>query len=383
MTQLTKRDSLYRLLRCFARLAPASVTGFVRRLVPSTRYDRYLRKQSNPFADEPNSWDCLGSRYTLGIIKDHFHYHKHYIRACREMGFSYRVLDVATSDWIEGFQDSDCDAFLVWPSTGLSVWKDMFDDRLRVLQREMDQIVYPQLEETWLYDSKLRQHYWVKANDVPHPRTWVFYDRQKALAFAEKTALPIVFKTNSGASASGVFILRSRSKLVGMIRRAFTRGVTPRRHNPRDRQWHCVLLQEYLRDVTEWRLVRIGDSYFGHTKGRNGNFHSGSGVVEWNVPERRHLEFLKSVTDKGSFTSMDVDAFEVAGGRLLVNELQTVFGAGFSVHQLEVHGKPGRFTYREDLDEWLFEEGDFARNACANARVDYLVNVVLPEARGE
>jgi hypothetical protein len=42
-----------------------------------------------------------------------------------------------------------------------------------------------------------------------------------------------------------------------------------------------ALLQEYLSVAKEWRLVRIGDSFFDHVKGCGDGFHSGSGLVEW------------------------------------------------------------------------------------------------------
>lgn len=65
---------------------------------------------------------------------------------------------------------------------------------------------------------------------------------------------------------------------------------------------------------------------------------------------------------------MDVDVFETPDGSLLVNELQTVFGASVSVDQLRVNGVPGRMTRSTD-GQWVFEPGDYARNACANERV--------------
>jgi hypothetical protein len=95
-------------------------------------------------------------------------------------------------------------------------------------------------------------------------------------------------------------------------------------------------------------------------------------VVEWDVPEGRHLDLLESVTDEGGFCSMDVDVFETPDGRLLVNELQTVFGASHSVDQLRVDGVPGRFL-RGEGGAWVFEAGDFARNHCANERVRFVL----------
>ena len=130
-------------------------------------------------------------------------------------------------------------------------------------------------------------------------------------------------------------------------------------------------------------MVRIGDSYFGHVKGKCGDFHSGSGIVIWEVPEKRHLDFIHNLTEIGNFTSMDIDLFENLDGSLYVNELQTVFGASYAVDQLRVNGISGRFTLNRQSKEWEFQPGDFARNACANARLDHLINHILPNRRSD
>ena len=71
---------------------------------------------------------------------------------------------------------------------------------------------------------------------------------------------------------------------------------------------------------------------------------------------------------------MDLDVFETEDGRLLVNELQALFGSTNPKDKLKVNGKAGRYIYRADEAKWVFEEGDFCRNRCANARVEYLIS---------
>ena len=310
-----------------------------------------------------------GSAVRFGIVRNASLYHTYFIRACQEMGVPFRVLDLARSDWLEQVAGSGCDTLLVWPDAFLSIWNRMIKERVHILEMEWGYPVVPAGSELWMYEDKRRMAYWLQAHHVPHPRTWVFYDRSEAESFAADCALPVVFKTAFGAAATGVRIVRSRSQLRSLVRRSFRGGMVPWGGDRRDRDWGSVLLQEYLPEVKEWRMVRIGDSYFGHPKGRVGEFHSGSGVALWDVPSDRHLDLLHEVTGKGGFRSMDVDMFETPDGRLLVNELQTVFGASVSVDQLQVNGQPGRFARREGTPRWVFEPGDFARNACANERV--------------
>jgi hypothetical protein len=54
-----------------------------------------------------------------------------------------------------------------------------------------------------------------------------------------------------------------------------------------------------------------------------------------------------------------------------------VFGASVAVDQMKVDGTVGRYTYRKDNGEWVFEAGDFARNACSNLRIEFFIKNIL------
>jgi glutathione synthase/RimK-type ligase-like ATP-grasp enzyme len=351
------------------RWVPRSCRYWAQRWVNLSEVKLRHAARRNPLADVTASDENrAGSLVRFGILRNAAQYHAHFVQACLELGVPFRVLDLARSDWLEQVEHSGCEVLLVWPDAFLSIWNRMIKERVQVLEQMLGYPCVPSTDEIWMYEDKCRMAYWLQARAVPHPRTWIFYDREEAGAFAARCELPVVFKTNFGAAATGVHIVRTRRQLGSLLARAFHRGLLPGGADRRDRQWGCALLQEYLPDVKEWRLVRIGDSYFGHPKGRVGDFHSGSGVAVWDVPEPRHLDLLHSVTEKGGFRSMDVDVFETLDGRLLVNELQAVFGASVAIDQCRVDGQPGRFIRAGD-DGWRFEPGDFARNACANERI--------------
>ena len=327
------------------------------------------REAANPFVDVLASDDnTSGSPVMFGIVKNSAQYHRHFVAACLEEGVPFRVLDLASSNWLEVVEDSRCDVLLVWPDAFLSVWNRMIKDRVELLERELGFAVIPSSREMWMYEDKVRAADWLQVHHIPHPRTWVFHRREEALEFARSCELPIVVKTSFGAAATGVWVVRSHRKVKALIRNAFSRGLLAGGSDPADRQWGRLLFQEYLPDVVEWRMVRIGDSYFGHPKGKVGEFHSGSGKVGWDAPPVGHLDMLHEICGLGGFRSMDVDLFETRDGRLLVNELQAVFGASVAIDQSRVDGVAGRYV-RLGPSQWQFEAGDFARNACANARV--------------
>ncbi|GAJ23391.1 unnamed protein product, partial [marine sediment metagenome] len=149
--------------------------------------------------------------------------------------------------------------------------------------------------------------------------------------------------------------------LLRHVRRCFNKGIVHGDGDPRDRDQGCVLFQEYLADASEWRIIRLGKSYFGHQKLKKGQFHSGSGKVGWYDPPKKLLNFVYEVTEKGNFTSMDIDIFETRDGRYLVNELQSMFGS-YLDYQMLVDGRPGRYIYKPSTAGWIFEEGIFCRS---------------------
>ena len=373
MTESIKQKGwLWRLARDrrIKRLIPKRIKTLGRRLLPLETYDPQKWLAEDPYA-RAEEISTYPAKYpvTLGIVREFTRIHSFYIGACRELGVPYRVVDLSGPDWIDVVRRCGCDAFLVRPSGQVTVWKQMFDERLRIMVRDLGLRIFPTLDEVWFYESKRRMHYWLAAHDVPHPRTWVFYDRRAAQAFADAAPLPLVFKADFGSGSMGVRIFRDRGPLQRWIDRCFRKGILKRGADRRDRQWGCVLFQAYLPNVTEWRMIRIGDSYLGYQKVRHGDFHSGSHRFQYGVPPSDLLDFVRGVTDQGRFRSMALDCFVTEDGRYLVNELQTTFGLHVTDGLPMQDGRPGRMLRDETSGQWRFEEGNFCRNKLCNLRV--------------
>jgi len=359
------------------RWTPQSVRYFAQRFISLDKLKMHWRATRDPLACVTEGAGTeSGPSIRLAILKNRAQYHLHYVRACQELGIAFRVLDIAQDNWLSAVASSGCQACLAWPDATLRHVAKLYKDRCDLIENKFGIPVIPNAQERWLYEDKFRQRDWLQVNNVLHPSTWLFTDQQTAEEFAEACALPIVCKTSFGGGATGVRIVKKRRRLKALIRRAFRHGLCPNGHDHRDREWGRILLQEYLPLIREWRMVRIGDSYFGHPKGTKGDFHSGSGRVNWDVPNDRLLDLLHEVTELGQFRSMNVDVFETTNGRYLVNELQAVFGASTSIDQMRVDGKAGRMIRSPD-GRWEFEAGDFARNACANERITYLMKMLF------
>jgi glutathione synthase/RimK-type ligase-like ATP-grasp enzyme len=317
----------------------------------------------------------------LGIIKDSMLGHARYEIACLELGVPYRLIDIAAPDWIQQVQESGCSGFIVRPSPVSLTAKRLFDDRLKVLAEDLGKVVFPSFKSLWLYESKIRIADWLSAHAVPHPRTWIFWDRDEAMGFAQTAELPMLFKTDLGAAARGVELVRSRRQARRLVATCFGKGYRGQERAPQDREWGWVLFQQYIPDAKEWRMVRVGDSYFGHRKLKSGDFHSGSQLVAWDRPPDALLDLTRDITELGGFLSMDIDVLEDASGRYYVNEMHAMFGQKHE-HQMIIDGRPGRFVRDVENGKWCFEEGSFCRNKCYNLRVQTLLALVAQRESG-
>jgi len=332
--------------------------------------------------------------------------HELWVRACEKRSdeINYRMVDLTTSRWYEDIFREPVDFLLAKPGGLTSRFKKLYDERLSILVREKHLRSFPSLDEVLIHENKVFQSYWLKAGDLPHPATFVFYYLEEAEDFADTAVLPLVAKLNIGSSGKGVGILRTKSELEQYIREIFTSGRRSRsgpnlsrggylrraatvlskrgmlqeklsRYSAiRDEvQKGYVLLQEYIPHEYEWRAVRIGDSFFAHKKMRMGDKASGSLKKEYGAPPAELLDFVRTVTDRFGFMSMSADLFEPEPGRYLINEMQCIFGQS-DPHQMIIDGKPGRYLSRNG--GWVFEEGDFNTNQCFDLRIDHVINML-------
>ncbi len=304
--------------------------------------------------------------YKIGILKGQAKEFEMYIHACQELDVRYAVIDLTANSWLEEIGLADCDAFLARPPHWISVWRNMYIERVQILVSTLGKVIFPSLHEILLYENKRMMAYWLKANSVPHPRTDIFCDKSEALIFARLAKYPIVYKTTIGSAGSGIRILRNFSEAENLITEAFEKGVVRDPGDKRDKQWGYVLFQEYIPNAREFRIIRIGDSYFGHEKLKKNGMHSGSMLVRWGPPPRDCLDMCFEISEKGNFRSMDFDVLMTEDGRFLVSELQCVFGS-YNPSQMYIDDTPGR--YRRIGNDWVFEEGLFCRNGCANLRL--------------
>ncbi|MFW5887031.1 MAG: ATP-grasp domain-containing protein [Bacteroidota bacterium] len=350
------------------------------------------------------------SKVKLAILKNELEDdHLDWIKACDNYSdqVEYDVIDLVAQDWLEKATRKKYQFFLTKAPGRIAYYKQLYDERVYILNQVLGLPVYPTLNELLIYENKRFLSYYLKAKNIPHPDTWVFYNKQEAKAFSETCSLPIVAKTNIGAGGSGVKIFKKREELRKYIDTAFSekgikRGFMPnfrkgdylkrlmkRISNPAksidyfkekkkaatvEPQKFFVLFQEYIQSEFEWRCVVINNSYFGHKKLRFfGEKMSGTSKVSWDVPDEELLNTLKKIVDENGFQSQAIDLFYNKTRGYLVNELQCFWGSK-NPHQMIMDGVPGRFVYQGG--EWIFDEGSFNQNNSYDLRLQHVLELI-------
>lgn len=333
--------------------------------------------------------------------------HYRWIEAIENSGapIIYKIIDLTRNNWLDHIIDFEPDFLLAKPGGLTLLFKQLYDERLMILVNDLGYKCYPTLDEILIYENKRYLSYWLKAHEVPHPKTNVFYFKQEAINFLKSTDLPVIAKTNIGASGSGVSILKNLHEVLDYIKETFDGRGAKKRWGPNfskggwvrrglhyvfhprdinkkidiykqrrdDSQRDFVIFQEFIPHEFEWRCVRIGDSFFAHKKLLNNEKASGSLLKGYENPPMKILDFIFEITEKHNLTSVAIDFFETETKGYLVNEIQCFFGQS-DPYQMLVDGKPGRYIRKHD--KWIFEEGDFNTNESFDLRIQHILKLI-------
>jgi len=323
----------------------------------------------------------------LGVLTAFRGEHKHYVQACEKLNVDYEVIDIIGDDWMAQISNSDCDGFLCRTPSKFQERKNMFTDKLHIITEYFKKPIYPTFNELFIHENKMMMYYFARLSGLPHVETHVFYRKEEYLEFVEKHPFPFVFKTSIGATSKGVEIIRSRAKarkigrkIFGLINSKLAKGYTPQTTGkiipfPARglNQKHFVLVQEFKQIKWEWRIVKIGDSYFGHRKLLKGEFASGSHIKGWGKPPEQLLDYARKISDNYGFYSVALDIFETVENEYFVNEIQSIFDQPVE-HLMIVDDQPGRYLYKDG--QYVFEAGNFNEFKSYLLRVKHFIEIL-------
>lgn len=307
----------------------------------------------------------------LGILKSYKEIDfltESYAAACKYCGVDYVILDLLADDWIVNIQQANVDGILVRERASLSEYKSMYDERLWTIKHYLHIPIYPDWHELYLYENKRMYSYYFESHKIKTPETHVFYRKALALKFCSETEYPIVFKTNGGAGGSGVRIIHSKKQANRIINNIFGRfdprmalgnvlwskykGIPVPKLGMSQR--HYVIIQKYIDIETEWRIIKIGDTYAGYQRPVE-NGHGSCSEMIFGFPPIDMLQLIKHISENDNIGSLSLDVLVSKDGQYYVTEMQTLYGS-FNNTQCAVNGVAGRIIFKNN--NFTFEPGD-------------------------
>lgn len=144
-----------------------------------------------------------------------------WIEYCEKKDISYKIVNAFDSDIIEKVKG--CDVFMWHHHHGH--FKDVITAKRILFALEHAGIkVFPDFKTGWHFDDKVAQKYLLEAIDAPLVPSYVFYEKQKAIDWANHTSYPKVFKLKGGAGATNVKLVRTKTEALKLINKAFGKG---------------------------------------------------------------------------------------------------------------------------------------------------------------
>lgn len=144
-----------------------------------------------------------------------------WIKYCKKENIDYKLVNAFDTDIIK--QIKGYDVFMWHHHHG--VFKDVIAAKQIMFSLEHAGIkVFPDFKTAWHFDNKVAQKYLLEAIDAPLVPSYVFYEKEEAIDWANQTSYPKVFKLKGGAGAANVQLVRTRTEALKLIDKAFGKG---------------------------------------------------------------------------------------------------------------------------------------------------------------
>jgi hypothetical protein len=240
-------------------------------------------------------------------------------------------------------QATSLDLFVFWWRHDNGDWR-LANSLIPIIESKMGVKCLPDVSTCWTYDDKIRQFYLLRHHGFPVVDSWVFWDKQKALDWAETADLPLVFKLTGGAGSENVSLVRNRDRAAKLIRRMFGQGIQSTRIPWGNTRWRDFNLKKEVRhwvadrlrelrgvplpdldlhknyayfqrflpgNEYDTRITVIGNRAFGFRRyTRDGDFRaSGSGKIDYATDgvDKRFIQLALQISRKMQFQSMAYD----------------------------------------------------------------------------
>lgn len=161
------------------------------------------------------------NKMTIAIVNVKGSFSEYWIEYCVRHNIEFRIVNPYSSDIVR--QVEGCGAFM-WHFSHVN-HKDMQCARSIIYSLESIGVrCFPDRRTCWHFDDKIAQKYLLECVGAPLVKSYVFYDREEALAWARETVFPKVFKLKGGAGSSNVMMAHNSAEAISFINKSFGKG---------------------------------------------------------------------------------------------------------------------------------------------------------------
>jgi hypothetical protein len=157
----------------------------------------------------------------IAIHKSSFGFHPRWIAYCEEKKIPFKLVNCYANDLI--VQLKDCKA-LMWHFNQGSHRDNIIAKQILFALEHTGFKVFPDFQTAWHFDDKVAQKYLFEAIGAPLVPSYVFFEKQEALRWAELTTFPKVFKLRGGAGSQNVSLVKTKRECIKLIHKAFGKG---------------------------------------------------------------------------------------------------------------------------------------------------------------
>ena len=144
-----------------------------------------------------------------------------WIKYCQDNDIDYKLVNCYESDIINQLENYDV---LMWHWSQEDPKANLFAKQLTFAVEAMGKVVFPDSKTAWHFDDKVAQKYLFEAVNAPLVPSYVFYSKEEALKWSNRTTFPKVFKLRGGAGSINVKLVRNKKTALKLINKAFSDG---------------------------------------------------------------------------------------------------------------------------------------------------------------
>src|SRR5690606_30510504 len=137
--------------------------------------------------------------------RDHS-FSEQWIAYCDANNINYKLVDGYSTDFIKDVRG--CDIFM-WHHNHTTYQDNLAAKTILFTLQQIGIKTYPDFNTGWHFDDKVAQKYLLEAIGAPLVPSYVFYDKQVALQWANTTSYPKVFKLKGGAGSANVKLVKT------------------------------------------------------------------------------------------------------------------------------------------------------------------------------